>query len=243
MSNQSWYSGIAPMKVRSLLHALFVMTLLAHVSAAQRTAPVAGSRTVSVVTEPNAIVWIDEIRRGVTDSRGRLADQKIGSGTHALKVRAEGFKQATMTITAIQRGEIRVNLVRTTDQGELLFQRAETARETARDDAARQNAVSLYRQSLKIRPDASARVGLARVLLDFNDTDGALAEIDAARRVRPVYAEASAVEGRIYRETGQTDEAIGAFNRAIRESRGFQPEAHVGIGRIYEEKGQYELAA
>src|SRR6185295_6238016 len=37
--------------------------------------------------------------------------------------------------------------------------------------------------------------------------------------------------------------AIGAFNRAIRESRGFQPEAHVGIGRIYEEKGQYELAA
>ena len=44
-------------------------------------------------------------------------------------------------------------------------------------------------------------------------------------------------------ETAQTEEAIGAFNRAIRESRGFQPEAHVGVGRIYEEKGQYELAA
>ncbi len=51
------------------------------------------------------------------------------------------------------------------------------------------------------------------------------------------------MEGRIYRETAQTDEAVGSFNRALRESHGFQPEAHVGIGRVYEDKGQYELAA
>src|SRR5204863_830308 len=89
----------------------------------------------------------------------------------------------------------------------------------------------------------AAHVGLARVLLDLNDTDGALAEVEAARRYRAVYPEASAVEGRIYRETGQTDEAIGSFNRAIRESHGFQPEAHVGLGRVYEDRGQYELAA
>jgi tetratricopeptide (TPR) repeat protein len=79
--------------------------------------------------------------------------------------------------------------------------------------------------------------------MDLNDANGALAEIESARRDRPVYPEASAAEGRIYRETGQTDEAIGSFNRAIRESHGFQPEAHVGLGRVYEEKGQYELAA
>ena len=117
-------------------------------------------------------------------------------------------------------------------------------RETARDDEARQKAADLYRQTLKLRPAfPAAHVGLARVLLDLNDTNGALAEIDSARRYRANYPEASAVEGRIYRETGQTDEAIGAFNRAIRESHGFQPEAHVGIGRVYEEKGQYDLAA
>src|SRR4030095_15434008 len=69
------------------------------------------------------------------------------------------------------------------------------------------------------------------------------AQIALARRGRPVYPEASAVEGRIYRETGQTDDAFGAFNRAIRESHGFQPEAHVGAGRVYEEKGQYDMAA
>jgi tetratricopeptide (TPR) repeat protein len=188
-------------------------------------------------------VWIDEIRRGATDSRGRLPDLKTNAGAHSLRVRAEGFKQVTMSVPATQRGELKVNLTRTTDRAELLFQQAETARETARDDAARQSAADLYRQTLKVRSDAGAYVGLARVLLDLNDTDGALAEIESARRVRAIYPEASAVEGRIYRETGQTEEAIGAFNRAIRESRGFQPEAHVGVGRIYEEKGQYELAA
>ena len=149
-----------------------------------------------------------------------------------------------MPVSATQRGEIRAHLMPTTDKAELAFQQAEIARETARDDPARQKAAELYRQAISLRAAyPAAHVGLARVLMDLNDTDRALAEIEAARRSRPVYPEASAVEGRIYRETGQTDEAIGSFNRAIRESHGFQPEAHVGIGRVYEEKGEYELAA
>lgn len=210
----------------------------------QRAATSAGARTITVVSEPKAIVWIDEIRRGNTDDTGKLSSLKVSAGAHNLRVRANGFKEASLPITAVQRGEINLRLVRTTDQAELLFQKAETARETAKDDSSRQAAVDLYRQTLKLRPAyAGAHLGLARVLSDSNDTNGALSEIEAARAARPTYPEASAVEGRIYRETGQTDEAIGAFNRAIREARGFQPEAHVGIGRVYEEKGEYELAA
>src|SRR6185503_1540092 len=202
------------------------------------------SRSLTVVTEPKAAVWIDEIRRGSTNDLGRLAVNKVGAGAHILRVRANGFKEATMPISAAARGEIRVRLLRTSDQAELTFQQAETARETARDSDARQKAADLYRQTLKIRlAYPAAHVGLARVLLDLNDSDGALMEVEAARRYRANYPEASAVEGRIYRETGQTDDAIGAFNRAIRESHGFQPEAHVGLGRLYEEKGQYDLAA
>lgn len=201
-------------------------------------------RTITVLTEPKAIVWIDEIRRGVTDANGNLSNLLLAAGSHSLRVRADGFKESSQPITVAQRGEVRVRLVRTTDQADLLFQQAEAAREAARDESGRQNSADLYRRALKLRPtNAAANVGLARVLLDLNDTNGALSEIDAARRARPVYPEASAVEGRIYRETGQTDEAIGAFNRAIRESHGFQPEAHVGLGRVYEEKGQYEMAA
>jgi len=204
----------------------------------------ASGRTLTVVTEPKAVVWLDEIRRGNTDNSGRLLVAKVSAGAHTLRVRASGFKEATVPITATARGETKVRLVRTTDEAELIFQQAETARETARDSDARQKAVDLYRQALKIRlAFPAAHVGLARVLLDLNDSDNALMEIEAARRYRPNFPEASAVEGRIYRETDQTDEAIGAFNRAIRESHGFQPEAHVGLGRVYEEKGQWELAA
>jgi tetratricopeptide (TPR) repeat protein len=203
----------------------------------------AGARTISIMTEPKAIVWIDEIRRGVTNDSGALSSLKLSAGAHNLRVRAVGFKEISLPIPAAQRA-ITVRLVRTTDQAELIFQRAEDARETAKDDAGRQAAADLYRQALKLRPAyPAAHLGLARVLSDMNDTNGALAEIEKARANRPAYPEASAVEGRIYRETGQTDEAIGAFNRAIREARGFQPEAHVGIGRVYEDKGEYELAA
>jgi tetratricopeptide (TPR) repeat protein len=219
----------------------------ANVALAQRAPkpdPGGNERTLTLVSEPNAVVWVDEIRRGTTDAGGTLAQLKVSAGAHTLRVRATGFKELTMPLTAGERGEIKVRLVRTSDEAELTFQQAETARETARDDEGRQKAADLYRQTLKLRPAfPAAHVGLARVLLDLNDINGALAEIEAARRDRPVYPEASAVEGRIFREGGRTDEAVGSFNRSIRESHGFQPEAHVGIGRVYEDKGEYELAA
>jgi tetratricopeptide (TPR) repeat protein len=202
------------------------------------------ARTLTIATEPDAVVWLDEIRRGTTDQTGKLVLLKVSSGGHALRVRAIGFKEVTTPVLRGQRGEIRQRLVRSTDEAELAFQQAEVAREQAKDDQARQKSAELYRQALQLRPAfPAAHVGLARLLMDLNDSNGALAEIEAARTSRAVYPEASAVEGRIYREAAQTDEAIGAFNRALRESHGFQPEAHVGLGRIYEEQGQYELAA
>ncbi len=202
------------------------------------------SRTLTITSEPSAIVWLDDIRRGTTDTNGRLTLSNVSSGAHTLRVRANGFQEATTPVTAIARGDISVRLVRTTDQAELSFQQAETARETAKNEEDRQEAAGLYRDALKARAAfPAAHVGLARVLLDLNDTDGALKEIVDARRDRASYPEASAVEGRIYRETGQTEEAFGSFNRALRESHGFQPEAHVGLGRMYEERGQYDLAA
>ncbi len=85
-------------------------------------------------------------------------------------------------------------------------------------------------------------MGLARVLLDLNEYQKALSEIDAARRGRPVYPEASAVEGRINREAAFNEEAINSFRRSIREAKGFQPEAHVGLARVFEDKGQYTEA-
>ena len=201
----------------------------------------AAASSVVVNTEPNAIVWIDEIRRGTTDASGRI-ELKVSPGRHTVRVRASGFKEVTIPLLPGRRA-LSVKLIETRDQAELLFQQAEDAREKARDDAAREQAADLYRQTLKARPSfPAARVGLARVLLDLNQYQQALAEIDAARRARPVYPEASAVEGRIHREAAFTDEAIASFKRAIREARGFQPEAHVGLARVLEEQGKYAEA-
>lgn len=197
---------------------------------------------LTITAERNAIIWIDEIRRGVTDASGKLVLARISSGRHTLRVRANGFKEVTTALLPGRRS-IAVKLVQTTDQGELLFQQAETASEQAKDEAAKQRAVELYREALKLRPAfPAAHVGLARVLMDLNKFEEALSEIDAARRTRPVYPEASAVAGRIYREQAFTDEAVRSFRRAINEGHGFQPEAHVGLARVLEDKGQFAEA-
>jgi tetratricopeptide (TPR) repeat protein len=217
---------------------IITFCLLSVAVAAQRRA---ASSSVVINTEPNAIVWIDEIRRGTTDASGRI-ELKVLPGRHAVKVRANGFKEAAVVLVPGRR-TLAVKLLRTTDQAELLFQQAEEARDKARDDAAKEAAADLYRETLKLRPAfPAARVGLARLLLDLNKYQDALAEIDAARRVRRIYPEASAVEGRIHREAAFTDDAIASFRRAIREAKGFQPEAHVGLARVLEEQGNYAEA-
>jgi tetratricopeptide (TPR) repeat protein len=206
------------------------------------SATVRAQTPVTVTSEPNAIVWIDEIRRGTTDASGKLTVNKVSAGRHSVRVRANGFKETTTPLLPGRRA-LAVKLIPTTDQAELKFQEAETAREKARDDASLEKAVDLYREAIKLRPAfPAAQVGLARVLMDLNQFKEAHAAIDAARRARPAYAEASAVEGRIYREEAFADDSIRSFRRAIREGGGVQPEAYVGIARVLEDKGQFAEA-
>lgn len=210
----------------------------------KQSAASTATKSLTIRTEANAVVWLDELRRGVTDAAGQLRIEKITAGRHTLRVRAEGFRERVLTLLPTQRGTVNVKLAPTTDEAELLFQQAEAAREKARDDEARRAAAELYRQSLAKRArNAAAHVGLARILLDLNDHDAALDEIDKARRVRASYPEASAVEGRILRADADNEGAMAAFRRAIREGRGFQPEARTGLALLLEENGRNDEAA
>jgi len=194
--------------------------------------------SLTITSEPNAIVWIDEIRRGTTDASGKLTLTKVSAGRHSVRVRANGFKETTAALLPGRRA-LAVKLLATTDPAELKFQEAETAREKGRLE----NAADLYREAIKLRPAfPAAQVGLARVLMSLNDFKGAHGAIDAARRARPAYAEASAVEGRIYREEAFDDDAIRSFRRSIREGGGVQPEAYVGLAKVWEDKGQFAEA-
>src|ERR1043165_1552884 len=104
---------------------------------------------LTITTEPNAAIWIDEVRRGTTDASGKLALTKITPGRHTVRVRANGFKETTTALLPGRR-TLGVKLIPTTDKAELLFQQAETAREQARDDDARQKAADTYRDAIKL---------------------------------------------------------------------------------------------
>lgn len=190
------------------------------------------ARSITIVTEPKAVVWIDDIRRGATDESGRLEIKPVMAGTRRLRVRADGFKDHNQSLLPAQKGEIKIALTKTTDEAELTFQQAE---KMATQD--RQKAIELYEKAVKLRPSyPEAHLGMARVLSETGELDKALAAIKNARKSRPVYPEASAVEGRIYKDSGEEEAAIAAFNRAIKEGKGFQPEAHTGLGLFYKDK-------
>lgn len=202
------------------------------------------ARTLTIRTEPKAAIWLDGLRWGTADETGQFVFKKIPAGRRTLRVRATGFRERTLPLTPAQRGTLDVALTRTTDEAELLFQQAEDAREgVVAPGAERPDPAKLYERALALRPRfPAAHLGLARVLMSRDMHDEALEQIAEARKDRPVYPEASAVEGRIMRAAADSEAAIESYRRAIREARGVQPEAYAGLGIVYEEKGQYAEA-
>lgn len=198
----------------------------------------AQTRAITVVTEPGAGVWLDDVKYGVTDKQGRLTINTVAPGARRLKVRAFGFKEVVQPLAATQRGEVRVALVKATDAAEIAFQEAE---KMLGED--KEKAVTLYEKAVKLNPRyAEAYVAMARALTDI-DPAAALKAVAGARRARPGYPEASAVEGRIHKSDGNEEKAIASFKRAITEGKGFMPEAHAGLGLLYKEKGEGSIGS
>ena len=191
-------------------------------------------RSITISSEPNAVVWVDGVRFGKTDASGRLAIPTISTGAHSLRVRADGFKEKVQSLTAAQKGDIAVTLVKTTDEAELAFQEAERL-----GLLDREKAVEAYRKAVRLKPNyPEAYVAMARTLAEMGDLQEAEKAIGQARKFRPGYAEASAVLGRIYKDGGDEDKAIVTFKRAITEGRGVQPEAYAGLGLLYKERAE-----
>lgn len=196
-------------------------------------------RTISITSEPNTIVWIDGVKYGTTDAAGKLTITTISPGRHAIKLRADGFKQTTKPLLATAKGEISIPLTRTTDEADLAFQQAETLSTSDRSKAA-----EAYRKAIRLKPKyTEAHVGLARVLSEGGELEEAEAAIKTLKRISPGLAEASAIEGRIYKDLGDEKRAIAAFKRAIAEGRGFQPEAYTGLGLLHKERAETAAAA
>lgn len=191
-------------------------------------------RSITVITEPAATVWLDGVRYGVTDDKGRLTVTSVPTGTRALRIRAAGYAEVGKPLTAASRGDVIVKLVKTTDQAELAYQSAEEL--TTVD---REKAIAEYQRAAKLRPKHfEAYIGLARAYSERGDIENAHKSLQSAKRLRPADAEGTAVEGRLLKDGGEEDKAIATFKRAITQGRGFQPEAHTGLGLLYKERAE-----
>ena len=192
------------------------------------------ARAMIVKSEPKSIVWLNGVRYGTTDAEGKLEIKNAPAGRQNVRVRAYGFKETSKAILPTQTGSVDIPLVKTTDEAELAYQEAERLGATDRAKAA-----AAYRSALKIRPGyVEAHVGLARVLSDAGDVEGAAKAIRDAVRLRPRDPEAAVVEGRIFKTTDEEQKAIASFKRAITNGGGFQPEAYTGLAMLYQERAE-----
>lgn len=191
-------------------------------------------RTISIIAEPGAKVWLDGIYFGKVSTAGDLTIKTVSTGAHKLKLRLDGYAPKEQAVAATQRGNVTISLVKTTDKAELAYQEAERL---ASED--REKSIAKFKQAIELRPNfPDAYLAMARVQTEADELDEALASIAAARKLRPGFAEASAVEGRVYKELSEETKAIAAFKRAITEGKGFQPEAYTGLGLLYKEKAE-----
>lgn len=222
-------------KLFTFLYIFCFLFAFSNISAQTKRASVNQAvRTITVITEPTATVWIDGVRRGETDESGKLVVKPIMAGTRKLTVRAEGFGEISQNLTPAQKGNVKITLVKTNDAAELAFQQAEKMLSEDKNKS-----VELYKKAIALRPKyEDAYIGLARTLSDLSKNDEALKTITQARKIRPVFPEASAVEGRIYKNTSYFDKAIDSFDRAVKEGKGFQPEAHTGLALLFMDEAE-----
>jgi tetratricopeptide (TPR) repeat protein len=201
---------------------------------AKKPAAAQAMRSLTVKTEPGAAVWVDSVFFGKTGDGGKLVIRSVPAGNRTLRVRHDGFKESAKPLGPAVKGEIAVALIPTTDPAELAYQ--EAVRLTSVD---RQKAIAAFEKAISLRPRfPEAYLGLARTLSESGDFERADTTIKQLKKIRPGYAEASAVEGRINKDVDDEPKAIASFKRAITEGGGYQPEAYTGLGLLYKEKAE-----
>jgi Flp pilus assembly protein TadD len=76
--------------------------------------------------------------------------------------------------------------------------------------------IAEYRTAVRLNPsDVYTRVDLGTILLNNKDTKEALAEFQVAARVDPTYAKAHLRLGEAFEESGEMDQAIDAYRKAL----------------------------
>jgi tetratricopeptide (TPR) repeat protein len=213
-----------------LIAAVCLALFAIHVSGALASQKRTGGLKV-VTDRAGSVVFINNIRHGVTREDGVLDMPEVWAGSYPMRVRTAGFLDWTgrviiaagsaRTVKVVQRPE--------TDPALLHYQRAEDLRDRGKNA----DAVKEYEAALALRPSLTeARIGITRSLITLQVFDKAEDQIQAALRGAGARtAEARTVLANMRRSQGLIDEAIVEYRRALRAARGISPEYRAGIAQ------------
>ena len=203
--------------------------------------PRAQARLV-ISTLPEAVVFLNGVRRGTTDAHGILA-LTVEPGTYTLRVSKLGRQEVERRVH-LQPGVARrlvLSLPPLRDRAERHRQQGDAWRE----QKLFARAVVEYRRAIALRGGRfpRARLGLARALLALEEHEDALRHVRRAlAESRAPLPEAHTLLGNILRAQGLYEEAIREYRAALRHAGGFSPEAHAGLALALEEVGETDAA-
>jgi len=206
-------------------------------SASSRNSNATGSLKVTT-GQPGSVVFINNVRHGVTNEKGELDLPHVRAGSYPVRVRTVGYTDWNGSIVVAASGSrtLRVTQQPITDQSALHYQKGDELRDKGRN----KDAVEEYKQALALRAGfTEARIAMTRSLITLQNFEEAEKQIQAAIKGGGRTAvEAQTVLANLRRNQGLVDESIAEYRKALRLARGNSFEAHIGLAIALNEAAQ-----
>jgi tetratricopeptide (TPR) repeat protein len=212
-------------------------------SSAARTPARVRTGALKVITgRADSVVFINNVRHGVTSDKGELDLPHVIAGSYPVRVRTAGYAdwRGPVVVTASGSRTLKVTQQLTSDEPTLRYQKAEALR----DKGKNKDAVEEFKQALLMRPSlAEARIAMARCLTTLQDFQGGEKEIQTAIKLGGrTIVEAQTVLANLRRNQGLVDESIVEYRKALRFASGNSFEAHIGLAIALNEQGSVDEA-
>lgn len=189
-----------------------------------------------------SVVFINNVRHGVTNEQGVLDLPHVIAGSYPVSVRTTGYADWNGAVVVVPRASraLTVTLQPTTDEATLHYQRGNDLR----DKGKNKDAVAEYKQAIALRSAfAEARIAIARTLTTLQDFQESETQIQAALKLGGrTLVEAQTVLANLRRAQGLVDESIVEYRKAIRLARGNSFEAHIGLAIALNEQEKTDEA-
>lgn len=189
-----------------------------------------------------SVVFINNVRHGVTNEHGELDLPHVIAGSFPVSVRTTGYVDWSGSVVILARASraLKVTQQPTADEATLHFQRGNDLR----DKGKNKDAVPEYKQALALRSSfPEARIAIARSLITLQDFQESETQIQAALKLGGrTLLEAQTVLANLRRAQGLVDESIVEYRKALRLARGNSFEAHIGLAIALNEQEKTDEA-